>query len=136
MPAYSQKSLERLNSCHPDLITIFNRVIKYFDCTILEGHRGKEAQDKAYTEGKSKLRYPNGKHNAYPSMAVDATPYPVDLNNKEAHIYFGGFVMAISAVLYEEKKITNKVRWGGDFNMNKDPRDDGWDWVHYELIKP
>lgn len=134
MAAFSKKSLDRLNSCHPDLITIFNEMIRYFDCTILEGHRGREAQEKAFSEGKSKVHYPFGKHNAFPSMAVDATPYPVNLDNKEAHIYFGGFVMALAALLYEEGKITHKLRWGGDWNQDNNPKD-GWDFVHFELIK-
>jgi len=134
MPVYSKKSLEKLNSCHPDLITIFNTMIKHFDCTILEGHRGKEAQEKAFNEGKTKLHYPYGKHNAMPSMAVDATPYPVDLDDKDAHIYFGAFVMALASFLYEKGEISHKLRWGGDWNGDKNPKD-GWDFVHFELVK-
>jgi len=132
MATFSKKSLERLYTCHPDLVILFIEVVRHFDCTVLEGYRGKEAQDKAYADGKSKLQYPNGKHNAFPSMAVDVTPYPVNLNDKEAHIYFGGFVMAIAAVLYEEGTITHKVRWGGDWDGDKNPKD-GWDFVHFQL---
>lgn len=52
MPKFSDISLNKLATCHPDLITLFNEVIKYFDCIILEGHRGMDAQEKAVAEGK------------------------------------------------------------------------------------
>ena len=57
---------------------LFNEVIKYFDCTLIQGHRGEEEQNKYFDEGKSKVRYPNGRHNARPSNAVDVVPYPID----------------------------------------------------------
>ena len=78
MPRFGRKSKERLASCDPKLQKLFNEVIKHVDCSVLEGHRGKERQNKFYDEGKSKVRYPNGRHNANPSLAVDVTPYPVD----------------------------------------------------------
>lgn len=134
---FSETSKKALASCHSDLQLIFNEVIHFRNCKILEGHRGKEAQDKAYAEGKSKLKYPHGKHNGFPSMAVDVTPFlrekPVDLNDIPRHIYFGGFVMAIADLLYEEGRITHKVRWGGDWDGDLNPKD-GWDYVHFELM--
>ena len=42
---------------------------------IVCGHRNKEDQNKAFAEGKSKLKWPKGKHNKLPSQAVDAAPY-------------------------------------------------------------
>jgi len=137
---FSDKSLSQLNTCHPDLITLFKEVIKFRDCKILEGYRGKELQDEAYERGTSKLKYPNGKHNGNPSMAVDVTPFlreaplAVSLNDKGRHIYFAGFVMGIADTLYDEKKMTHRVRWGGDWNGDGDIQD-GWDFVHFELIK-
>src|SRR5687768_11435850 len=90
MPKFSQASIDKLATCHPDLRVLFNEVIKHFDCTISDGHRGEAAQNKAFDEGKSKLRWPNGNHNKLPSMAVDVYPYPVNLHpstDKEAWIY-------------------------------------------------
>ena len=45
MPEFSQKSLNKLNQCHPDLQRLFLEVIKEHDCTIIEGYRTKEDQD-------------------------------------------------------------------------------------------
>jgi peptidoglycan L-alanyl-D-glutamate endopeptidase CwlK len=134
---FSQKSKSLLSSCHPDLQKIFNEVIKDRDCKILVGYRGKEDQDRAVAEGKSKVNFPNGKHNKMPSMAIDVTPFlrekPVDLNDIPRHIYFGGYVMAVADMLYESGEISHKVRWGGDWDGDLNP-EDGWDFVHFELM--
>lgn len=134
---FSKKSQEALFSCNKDLVTLFMEVIKYFDCKIIEGHRGKEAQDSAYKNGYSKLRWPYGKHNNFLSNAVDVTPIsrenPVDLKDKPRHIFFGGYVMATADRLFREGKMTHKVIWGGDWNGDRNPKD-GWDFVHFELL--
>lgn len=143
MPIFSEKSKERLASCHKDLQAIFNEIIKYFDCTISEGHRGKQAQDKAYVEGYSKIKFPNGKHNKFPSMAVDVYPYPVDLNPKSAREkevyrirmgYFAGHVMNEARKLKEEGRITHDLTWGGDWNRDTEIKDHSFlDFPHFEL---
>ena len=83
MPKFSQSSFSKLSTCHPDLQALFYEVIKFFDCTILEGYRNEADQESAFAKGNSKLHYPHGKHNANPSMAVDVTPYPIDFNNEK-----------------------------------------------------
>ena len=45
-------------------------------------------------EGKSKVRWPSGKHNTVPSMAVDVTPYPVVWDDRERQTLFAGYVLA------------------------------------------
>ena len=74
MPKFGRSSRERLATCDDRLQKVFNEVIKYIDCSVLEGHRGEERQNKLCDEGKSKVRYPDGRHNANPSNAVDVTP--------------------------------------------------------------
>src|ERR1700692_337198 len=71
MPMFSQGSFSKLCTCHIDLQTLFYEVIKHFDCIVIEGNRGQSEQDAAFESGYTKLRYPNGKHNAIPSNAVD-----------------------------------------------------------------
>lgn len=144
MPSFSQKSIERLNTCHADLIVIFNEVIKIFDCTVSEGHRGEKAQNEAFDKGYSKLRYPYGNHNASPSLAVDVYPYPVKLHpetqrEKDLYIqrmcYFAGWVMDISERLYREGKVYHKLKWGSDWDGDTDLSDHSFlDYPHYELI--
>jgi len=116
MPSFSKNSLEHLATCHPDLQTLFNEVIKYFDCTVTEGFRDKAAQDEAYATGHSKVKWPNGKHNHNPSLAADVYPYPIDFNNTKLALWFGGFVQGMAIMLKEQGKITHDIRWGGAWN--------------------
>ena len=128
MPRFGRKSKERLASCDPMLQKLFNEVIKHVDCSVLEGHRGEERQNKFYDEGKSKVRYPNGRHNANPSLAVDVTPYPVDWEDRERQTLFAGFVVGIARGL----GIT--IRWGGDWDMDFDVQDNKFDdFPHFEI---
>lgn len=137
MPTFSEKSLERLATCHQDLQTLFKEVIKYFDCTIVEGHRGKEAQNRAFAEGKSQLQWPNGNHNQWPSNAVDVIPCPVDWNDRERMTYFAGHVMGIAKTLKAQGKITHDVRWGNDWNNDTEVKDNKFDDLpHFEIITP
>lgn len=121
MPAFSDRSRERLNTCDERLQRLFNEVVKHFDCTILEGYRDEEKQEKAYREGRSKVRYPDSKHNRYPSKAVDCVPYPVDWDNLPRFHEFAGFVQATAIAQ------GIKVRWGGHFKSF-------FDGPHFELI--
>lgn len=136
MSKFSQKSLEQLATCHPDLQTLFNVVIKYFDCTVTEGFRDATAQNKAFAEGKSKLKWPNGNHNKSPSTAVDVYPCPIDFNDTRRFYYFAGFVLGIAKQLKAEGKISHSIRWGGDWDSDTEVKDNTFnDLVHFELSK-
>lgn len=137
MPSFSQASFSKLSTCHPDLQTIFYEVIKYIDCIVITGHRNQEDQDIAVQTGHSKLQWPDGKHNASPSLAVDVSPYPVIWDNQNRFYWFAGFVMATAARLLAEGKITHQVRYGGDWNMNYEISDEQGlkDLVHFEIHK-
>jgi len=117
---FSKQSEEKLESCHTDLIRLFNEVIKYRDCTILCGRREKAEQDRLFKEGKSQVQYPNSKHSRFPSRAVDAVPYPIDWDNIPRFREFGGFVLGMAAAM----KIP--VEWGGQWKNFKD-------YPHYQL---
>lgn len=133
-PRFSQSSLEQLATCHPDLQTLFKEVIKHFDCVVMEGYRGQEAQDKAYASGNSKLKYPNGKHNRLPSHAVDVSPYPIDWKKPNRMYWFAGFVMGIAQMLKDQGKITHEICYGGDWDSDKDITDQTFmDLVHFQL---
>ncbi len=135
MPFFSPQSYNQLSTCHPDLQILFNEVIKYVDCKVIEGHRGQEAQDKAYADGKSKLKWPNGNHNKTPSDAVDVYPWPIQINNTKRFYYFAGFVMGIAAKLKAEGKIKHDIRYGGDWDRDYDPSDQQFvDLVHFEVV--
>lgn len=136
MASYSVRSRERLNTCHRDLRMIFNAVIPHFDNTVLCGHRGEAAQNAAYNSGRSKVKWPNGKHNKKPSMAIDAAPYPIDWQDRERFSLFAGYVMGVAAMLHAEGMITHRIRWGGDWDRDTEVSDNGFDdLVHFELVE-
>ena len=135
MPKYSDTSKQRLNTCHKDLQLIFAHVIPHFDNSILCGHRGEAEQMEAYNSGRSKVKWPNGKHNRTPSMAVDAAPYPIDWSDRERFHYFAGYVMGVAAILHSEGLITHRLRYGGVWDMDTQVMDNSFDdLVHYELV--
>ena len=130
MPKFGKKSMSKLETCHEDLQQVFYQVIKHFDCSVLEGHRGEELQNKYFNEGKSKVKFPKGKHNANPSNAVDVVPWPIDWDDTDRMYYFAGFVKGIAAML------DIPLRWGGDWNDNTEVKDTGFkDLPHFELKK-
>ena len=130
MPRFGTRSRNALHSCDERLVKVFNEVIKTVDCSVLEGHRDKDKQNKYYEEGKTKLKYPLGRHNAVPSRAVDVVPYPIDWNDRERFHLFAGFVLGIA------KSMGIKLRWGGDWNMNWFVDDNKFDdFPHFELRK-
>tara|TARA_Y100000310_G_C20381825_1_gene668510 strand:+ start:309 stop:659 length:351 start_codon:yes stop_codon:yes gene_type:complete len=107
---------------------VFNEVIKYVDCSVLEGHRNEERQNKLCDEGKSKVRYPKGRHNSDPSSAVDVTPYPVDWSDRERQTLFAGFVLGIA------KSMDIELRWGGDWDRDFKVVDNRFDdFPHFEI---
>ena len=129
MPNFGKTSKERLATCDERLQKVFNEVIKYVDCSVLEGHRNEERQNKFFEEGKSKVKYPDGRHNASPSRAADVVPYPVDWNDRERFHLFAGFVIGI------EYSMDISLRWGGDWNQNFEVDDNKFDdFPHFELI--
>lgn len=137
---YSTISRARLDETHPELQLLFETVLEFFDHSIYCGHRGQEDQDAAYfaRPQRSKVRWPNGKHNSLPSMAVDAGPYfrDVDRWDREQCLVFGGFVMGVARMLFERGEMTYRVRWGGDWDMDNNIKDQSFDdLVHFELVE-
>ena len=96
MPRFGKTSKKRLATCDDGLQNLFYEVVRHFDCSVIIGHRGERDQNKAFDEGKSKVRYPKGKHNSNPSTAVDVAPYPIDWEDRERFIYFAGFVKGVA----------------------------------------
>ena len=128
MPKFGRKSRERLSTCDSSIQKLFNEVIKHVDCSVLEGHREKDRQNKLYEEGKTKVKYPNGRHNRQPSSAVDVTPYPVDWEDRERQTLFAGFVIGVAS------QMGINLRWGGDWDQDFQVIDNRFDdFPHFEL---
>tara|TARA_R110002020_G_scaffold472472_1_gene700575 strand:- start:4017 stop:4409 length:393 start_codon:yes stop_codon:yes gene_type:complete len=128
MPRFGKTSRKRLATCHPKLQKVFKEVVKEFDCSVICGHRNEKDQNKAFNDGRSKVKYPHGRHNATPSNAIDVAPYPIDWNDRERFTYFAGYVLGIA------KSMGITLRWGGDWNRNWDLKDNNFDDLpHFEI---
>jgi hypothetical protein len=120
--------MKNLNEAHPKLQRVFNEVIKHFDCSVIEGYRLKEEQDAAYHNGRTKVQWPDSKHNTYPTQAVDVIPWPVNWKDTERFYYFAGFVKGIA------RSMGIKLRWGGDWDSDTEVKDQDFnDLPHFEL---
>ena len=139
MPKFSTSSALKLSTCHHDLQTLFNEVVKTYDCTIVCGHRNEADQNKAYNEGKSEKRWPESKHNTNPSQAVDVMPYlpevGIDWKDEKALYLFIGKVMVIAHQLWLNGDMAYKVRFGADWDGDGRTADQTFhDGAHCELI--
>lgn len=143
MPKFSKRSLESLSECHMDLQMIAHEAIKGFDFTVYTGYRSPEEQYQLFRIGRdlpgAKVTDKDGfksksKHNLNPSLAFDCAPYPIDWNNEARFIALAWYIKGIADKLYEEGKITRKVRLGADWDGNNNPADNWKDLPHIELI--
>ncbi len=129
MPRFSYNSNEHLATACPQLQEIFRAVIEHYDCTIIQGHRTEIEQNEYFRTGRSKVEFPNSKHNHMPSTAVDVAPYPIDWNDKDRFYHFAGYVEGVA------KMKGYRTRWGGDWDRDHDFRDQTFmDLVHFEYL--
>lgn len=153
MPAFSQSSSTKLDTCDPRLRRVAERVAEVWDCTVLAGRRGPEEQDRAHEEGNSGVRWPEGRHNCpdlgdygrwrageiprkmvredvtRTARAIDIAPYPIDWRDRERFCLFAGLVLATA------RELGVRLRWGGDWNGNLKTSDENLsDLVHFELV--
>lgn len=134
MPKFSESSASKLATCHPELIRLFNEVVKYHDCTIICGVRSDFDQKKAFAEGKSKKdgvknrsMHQTSKEHPY-SRAVDVSPFPIDWNDLKRFYFFAGIVKGVAS------QLGIKLRWGGDWDSDNDFKDNSFnDLPHFEL---
>lgn len=152
MPSFSSTSYKKLQTCHPDIITILNELIQFYDFSVTYGIRTTEEQQQLYAQGRSKLDgvIKKSKHQGKEyngkllSMAVDILPYAKGTNifsgnpDDTYRFYFlAGMVYAISEKLLKEGKISHKIRWGGDWSMDMvyNTANEFTDLPHFELIE-
>ena len=129
MPEFSLISIFNLNSCDSRLHDLFVEVVKTYDCSIICGFRNQEEQTKAFESGKSKLQFPDSKHNEFPSMAVDVYPYPIAMDDLGSFYMFAGYVLRVA------KEMGINVRYGGDWDGDKKTADQTFhDLGHWEII--
>jgi len=144
MPSFSSLSISKLDTCHSLIQRIAYQVVIFHDCQVLEGHRPKTLQREYFLSGRSKVDWPDGKHNPSPSEAIDLAPYfssrgGVVWPNKKTRpktytkdlaqfYYFAGIVIATA------NSMDIELRWGGDWDRDNDLLDQRFDdLVHFEL---
>ena len=136
MAKFGKSSASRLESCHPDIQQVMNKVIEHYDCTIVCGHRGKADQDKALADGLSQLPFPKSKHNTFPSLAVDVAPYitadgEIPWQDTEAFAKLAGYILAVA----DMEGVS--LRWGGDWDSDNRTDDEKFrDRPHFEIKQP
>lgn len=143
MPRFGRKSTSQLRTADTRLQRVFYEVVKKYDCSILIGYRGERAQNTAFNSGASKLRFPKGRHNKYPSKALDAAPYPIiwggavvkdgqlvqeNLDALLRFYHFAGYVRGVAERM--GVKIRCGCDWDGDFDLSDQTFND---LVHFEL---
>jgi len=137
MFSFGTASMKQLDTCHQDVKVIMDEVIKIVNCSVLEGHRDPSLQADFVARGLSKTL--DSLHCTNPSMAWHALPYfdadpHIDWNHRPSMYYLAGIILGVAARLRGEGKITNHVRWGGDWDRDGDVREAQWnDLAHYEL---
>lgn len=141
MFSFGKTSLQRLKSCDPLLQKVMHEALDTsgVDFVIVCGHRTRDEQDKVVAEGKSKVSFPNSKHNSFPAKAVDIAPY---ISGKgiiwDDRALFKGLARHILATA---ERLGVSLRWGGDWNGNGITYDEGdqtdrfVDLPHFELME-
>lgn len=149
MSNFGTSSLDKLSTCHLDLVKIHELAIQRsrVDYGISEGERPAERQLSLYKQGKSQIDgiKKKGKHNYKPSLATDFYAYHPDLATRRKIAYdkctlsyIAGVLVSCAEELYQAGEIAHKLRWGG--NWDKDGViiiDQSFDDLcHVELYKP
>ena len=124
-----------MKTCEEDVQKVILKVLETYNLTVTCGHRSLEEQTRLYHAKKTKVL--KGKHNDYPSRAVDVVPIiqgAPEWDNREELAYMSGLVMGVAYALGV------KLRWGGDWDRDnitteREPGKDSWDdMFHFELV--
>tara|TARA_Y100000310_G_scaffold345458_1_gene465208 strand:+ start:364 stop:786 length:423 start_codon:yes stop_codon:yes gene_type:complete len=135
---FGKSSAKQLDSCHPYLIAVANAALTggWQDFAVIEGHRSIERQHQLFLDGKSTLDgiESRGRHNMYPSEAMDLLPCPAHIHgvniwqDRDRFVLFAGFIIGIAGSL------GIKLTWGGDWNNDRSMLDTNFcDLPHFEL---
>ena len=125
--ALGKRSLERLVGVHPDLVRVVKRAIELtdHDFSVIEGLRTIETQRAYVAKGASKTM--NSRH---------LTGHAVDLYPVGRPTPWDKCPVVAAAMLAAAVELDVAIRWGGDWNMNGDSRDEKfYDGPHFELLR-
>lgn len=129
--SFGEASKKELATCDQRLQRLFNEVIKHWNCKVLDGKR---TEDEAAATRAAGTSHTNHSKHVFPlgapSLAVDVSPYPVVWGDRERFYAFGGFVVATAI------HMGIKIRWGGDWDGDRDLHDQSlYDLPHFEVVE-
>lgn len=105
---------EKLTQAHQDLSQWFRIKVKplHQDCHISWSYRGKQDQETAFLDGKTKLHYPNSDHNKVDAAGLPCSRaldfFELDYNGQARWAW--GYFKKIS-----DENIGEPVFWGGHY---------------------
>lgn len=125
MPSFGATSKANLRTVDQRIQMVLERAIQITDFSVVCGHRGERAQERAFREGKSRARFGESQHNVYPSRAVDVAPYDattrsIPWDDVDEFHYLAGVIMAVA------HDFGVPLRWGGHWENFRD-------MPHFEL---
>ena len=130
MYSFSQRSLDNLKNADKRLVDICNELIKITNFTVIESYRSIERQQELFKKGFSKIDgiRKKGKHNYFPSLAIDIIPFKKGHNpfdgSKESDLMFNELAKQFKEIA---KQLNIKIQWGGNWiNFSDKP--------HFELV--
>lgn len=133
MNTWGKQSLKERSSSDPRLNKIGDVVLQIKDHSVVKGHRNKADQNAAFnaTPQRSKLPWPKGNHNAYPSKAQDVRSYPFpekEHEQREEQLYLLGLYRGVAAMM------GIPLRTGADWDRDGEILDNGFDdFFHVEI---
>ena len=108
--------------------------LEIIDFTIKCTFRNEQDQNEAYyaTPQRSRAKWPEGKHNKVPALAMDCVPY---INGRASWNKLHCCVLA-GVMLAAAKKLGIPLRWGGNWDMDYEPitDQDFNDLCHFEEV--
>ena len=133
---FGRSSKGKLHTCDARLHDLALRVLEAspIDFAILCGHRNRDSQDEAFASGHSLVQWPNGKHNAMPSRALDFAPVPDPFDERPLALMRYGVIAGIFFAKAHEMGLP--IRWGQDWDGDGDLTDQRLnDMGHIELVE-
>jgi peptidoglycan L-alanyl-D-glutamate endopeptidase CwlK len=120
MTGLSAASARRLDGAHPLLMKLFRAVAAEASIAVLDGQRGRAAQERAFALGHSRAHFGQSAHNFSPAVALDVVPWPLDWSDIARFRSLAELVKAKAVALGVP------IAWGGDWAKLRD-------MPHYEL---
>jgi len=106
------------------------------DISAIEGRRARARQNRLYRIDRSRVMWPDSKHNVLKpddlAHAIDAAPF---VNGKISDNYYHCIYLA-GVIQCCGKKLSIPIRWGGNWDMDGEPvtDQDFQDLWHYEEV--